>query len=52
VVEPNEKAVTEALIDFYKNNKAAVFTRGVREEKKKYSWDKMVKTINGLYKEL
>jgi glycosyltransferase involved in cell wall biosynthesis len=52
VVEPNEKAVTEALIDFYKNNKAAVFTRGVREEKKKYSWDKMAKTINGLYKEL
>lgn len=52
VVEPNEKAVTEALIDFYKNNKAAVFTRGVREEKKKYSWDKMVKTVKDLYKEL
>ncbi|MEJ6735883.1 MAG: glycosyltransferase [Flavobacteriales bacterium] len=52
VVEPNEKAVTEALIDFYQNNKAAVFTRGVREEKKKYSWDKMVKTVNDFYKDL
>tara|TARA_B100000809_G_C15131520_1_gene528645 strand:+ start:439 stop:1569 length:1131 start_codon:yes stop_codon:yes gene_type:complete len=52
VVEPNENAVTDALIDFYQNNKATVFTQGVREEKKKYSWDKMVKTVNEIYKEL
>jgi len=52
VVEPNENAVTEALIDFYQNNKAASFIKGVKEEKKKYSWDKMVSTVNELYKEL
>ena len=52
VVEPNQNAVTEALIDFYQNNKAASFIKGVEEEKKKYSWDKMVKTVNDLYKEL
>lgn len=52
VVEPNQNAVTEALIDFYQNNKVASFIKGVEEEKKKYSWDKMVKTVNDLYKEL
>ena len=52
VVEPNQNAVTEALIDFYQNNKAASFIKGAEEEKKKYSWDKMVKTVNDLYKEL
>lgn len=52
VVEPNENAVTEALIDFYQNNKAAVFTRGVREEKKKYSWKKMVNTVTALHAKL
>lgn len=52
VVEPNENAVTEALIDFYKNNKLEAFTQGVEDEKKKYSWDKMVETIEGLYSRL
>ena len=52
VVEPNELAVTEALIDFYQNQKAASFIKGVEEEKKKYSWNKMVKTVNDLYKDL
>ena len=52
VVEPNEKAVTEALIDFYQNNKAAIFIQGIAEEKKKYSWKKMVETVNNLYSKL
>ena len=52
VVNPNEDEVATALVDFYQNNKAAIFTRGVREEKKKYSWDKMVKTVDNLYKKL
>ncbi|MDG1476100.1 MAG: glycosyltransferase [Vicingaceae bacterium] len=52
VVEPNDKAVTDALIDFYQNKKADAFTNGVKDEKKKYSWSKMVKTVENLYKEL
>jgi len=52
VVQPNQKAVTEALIDFYKNNRVAEFEAGAIEEKKKYSWKKMVDTINELYKKL
>jgi glycosyltransferase involved in cell wall biosynthesis len=52
VVDSNPKAVSEALVDFYQNNKAAKFTVGVKEEKKKYSWSKMVDTFENLYKEL
>lgn len=52
VVKPNEKAVAKALIDFYQNNNADKFIQGVQEEKKKYSWDKMVETVNNLYKKL
>lgn len=52
VVQPNGKAVAEALIDFYQNNRAQQFIEGVKEEKKKYSWQKMVDTINELYQKL
>jgi len=49
VVEPNDKAVTAALIDFYQNKKAELFAEGVKTEKEKYSWSKMVETIENLY---
>jgi D-inositol-3-phosphate glycosyltransferase len=49
VVEPNKNDVAKALNDFYQNNRAAEFIAGVTEEKKKYSWQKMVDTINTLY---
>jgi D-inositol-3-phosphate glycosyltransferase len=49
VVEPNKNEVAKALNDFYQNNRAAEFIAGVTEEKKKYSWKKMVDTINTLY---
>ncbi|NQX97254.1 MAG: glycosyltransferase [Flavobacteriales bacterium] len=52
VVDPNENAVTKALVDFYQNNRAGEFIKGVTEEKKKYSWKKMVETVECLYKEL
>ncbi len=52
VVEPNEKAVTEALIDFYENNKAKDFIEGVKAEKEKYSWSKMVEALEGLYNQI
>ena len=49
VVQPNEKEVAKALIDFYQNNRAEEFISGVKEEKKKYSWQYMVDTIKNLY---
>ena len=52
VVEPNANEVAKALIDFYQNNKAAEFINGVKEEKNKYSWQKMVECIIFLYQKL
>jgi D-inositol-3-phosphate glycosyltransferase len=52
VVEPAPKAVADALVDFYQNKRAAEFISGVQEEKKKYSWSKMVATVESLYQQL
>jgi glycosyltransferase involved in cell wall biosynthesis len=50
VVQPNKDAITNALTDFFKNDRALEFIEGVKDEKKKYSWQKMVDTINSLFK--
>lgn len=50
VVQPNKNEVAKALVDFYQNNRSEEFINGAKEEKKKYSWKKMVDTINTLYK--
>jgi D-inositol-3-phosphate glycosyltransferase len=52
VVDPNSKAVAEALVDFYQNDRAKEFVTGVQDEKTKYSWTKMVGTVQLLYKQL
>ena len=41
VVETNEKAIAEALTDFYENNKMTNFKVNIKVEKEKYTWDKM-----------
>ncbi len=46
VVEVDQLKIVEAILDFYKKNKAAALTEGVREAKKRFSWDNMV---NGLW---
>jgi len=38
VVAPTPLAVAEAITDFYQNNRAEVFVKGIKEEKQKYSW--------------
>ncbi|PCJ26530.1 MAG: glycosyl transferase family 1 [Flavobacteriales bacterium] len=52
VVQRTASEIVKALIDFYQNNRAAEFIEGVKEEKKKYSWQIMVDTINELYNKL
>jgi glycosyltransferase involved in cell wall biosynthesis len=52
VVDPAPKAVADALVDFYQNHRADEFISGVQDEKKKYSWSKMVETIQSLYKKI
>ncbi|MCO6500138.1 MAG: glycosyltransferase [Vicingus serpentipes] len=51
VTQPNEKEVAEALIDFYENNRLEEFTTGTKEEKQKYTWQKMVDNIYEVYSE-
>ena len=52
VTQPNEVEVAEALVNFYANNRAEEFIKGVKEEKQKYTWEKMVTSINDVYKEI
>ena len=42
VVEPlNPRAISSAVIDFYKDNKETEFVSGVQSETYKYDWDRM-----------
>ncbi len=47
-VSPNPAAITEALLDFLENNRTAEFTANIKVEKKRFSWEKMVETIEML----
>ena len=48
VVEPNAKAVADALCSFYENDQSAVFVENIKEEKKKYAWSRMTDTIKSM----
>lgn len=48
VVEPNATSVANAIVDFYTNNKEAVFVKGVQAEKQKYVWSNMTKALLSL----
>jgi glycosyltransferase involved in cell wall biosynthesis len=45
VVEPNAQSIADALVKFYKEEKETAFIEGVREEKKKYGWDRMTNAV-------
>lgn len=45
VVEPDAQSIADALLKFYKENHEEEFTQGVREEKSKYSWDRMTSAV-------
>jgi D-inositol-3-phosphate glycosyltransferase len=49
VVNPDPKSIADALTDYFENNRKESFTECVREEKKRFGWDRMVMTITGLY---
>jgi D-inositol-3-phosphate glycosyltransferase len=52
VVEPEPEAIALAMADFYEQHRAQEFISNTRLEKEKYSWDRMVKTINEMYQSL
>ncbi len=52
VVKPEVEEIANALVDYFDNNKKALFTEGVKKEKEKFSWDKMTASIIEVYKKL
>jgi glycosyltransferase involved in cell wall biosynthesis len=52
VVNPEPEPITEALIDFFGQSRKDSFEKNVIEEKKKYSWESMVKTIEEVIKKI
>jgi D-inositol-3-phosphate glycosyltransferase len=50
VVKPEALPIAEAIIDFFDNDRGEQFTAGVRQEKEKFSWDKMTDAILEVYK--
>jgi len=49
VVKPESEAITAALIDYFDNSRKEQFTAGVKQEKEKFSWDKMTDSILEVY---
>ena len=52
VVEPNETAIADAIVDFYQNKRQVAFEENIKEEKKKFSWQKMVDAFLSVYDEI
>jgi glycosyltransferase involved in cell wall biosynthesis len=51
VVKPEPEPISEAIVDFFTNDRRDEFAEGVRQEKEKYSWNKMTQTILEVYRE-
>ena len=47
VVEPEPQAIADALVRYFEEDWAQRLAEGVRDEKRKYGWDKMTAAING-----
>ena len=45
---PDAKAIAEALVDFFENNRQAEFESNVIKEKNKYAWSKLTEKIIAL----
>lgn len=53
VVEPfNPRAISDTVINFYKENKEQEFISGVQSEAYKYDWDRMNEAIQTLYNDI
>jgi D-inositol-3-phosphate glycosyltransferase len=49
VVKPEPEFIATAILDYFVNNRKAMFTEGVKREKEKFSWDKMTAAIIEVY---
>jgi len=48
VIEPDEKEIADAVTKFFREEKEAAFIENLKIEKQKYSWDRMLDTIDEL----
>ncbi|MBO4741109.1 MAG: glycosyltransferase, partial [Bacteroidales bacterium] len=48
VVSPNANEITEAILNFFNQNLQETFEQNIREEKKKYEWQRLLETIENL----
>lgn len=52
VTAPDPGEIAVSIQDFYANEKAAKFVQGIMQEKHRFSWEAMVKTINELVRKI
>ncbi len=52
VCEKDPDEIASAIADFFENNRSAEFVENIKTEKKRFSWDAMVKGIEELLKEI
>ncbi len=52
VVEPEPKAIADALVDFYENHREFVMRDNVKVEKKKYAWSEMLNRIFTMFSQI
>ena len=52
VVKPEPGYITDAIIDFFENHRKEQFEGGVKEEKGKFSWEKMTGAIIEVYNKI
>jgi D-inositol-3-phosphate glycosyltransferase len=49
VVQPEPKAITDAMLDYFENSRSQLFTEGTRKEKEKFTWNKMTAAVSEVY---
>ena len=52
VCKPNSISVANSLVDFFDKDKESIFIKHLKEEKLKYSWEKMIQDIKLLHRDL
>ena len=45
VVQPHENDIAAAIVDYFKNNRKQYFRKGIKEEKKRFSWETITQLI-------
>jgi glycosyltransferase involved in cell wall biosynthesis len=50
VVPVSAKAIADAIVDYFENNRVVAFTAGVVEGKKRFSWEQMAEGLLNLAK--